>query len=151
MAKKTTANGPVLAVLIELGYRPSARFFDTNAGVRSSFWLRDLQGRERRIKIQKSGPATGDARSQRHRHRFGIAFRAFDDVDDFVFWAKGEAIVYIIPTEVLREVYGTPGETPKFLKGIQWEAHIYFGDCRKLYPTGFAAPVMLEDFAHRSH
>jgi hypothetical protein len=148
MAKKTIADGPVLAALREMGYRPSDRFFESNGGMKSSYWLRDPQGRERRIKIQKSGPPTGEGRGDRHRHRFGIAFQAFDAVDDFVFWAKDEAILYIVPTTLLREVYRTPGELPKILKGVQWEAHIYFDDDRRqLVPTGYGAPTPLEGYA----
>src|ERR1700722_2783237 len=151
MAKKTTDDAPVLAALRDLGYRPSAaRFFESNGGVRSSFWLREPQGRERRIKIQKSGPPTGYGYGDLHRHRFGIAFQAFEAIDDFVFWAKREKILYVVPTAFLRDtMYNTPGEVPKILRGIQWETHIYYAhDRHELLPTGYGSPISLKDYAH---
>jgi hypothetical protein len=147
----TTDDTPVLAALWELEYKWSAaRFSDSSRDVRSSFWLCDPQGRERRIKIQKSGPPTGHGPRDRHRHRFGIAFQAFDSVDDFVFWARREAILYIVPTAFLHNVmYNTPGERPKILQNIQWEAHFqYAHDRREFLPTGYGAPISLKNYAH---
>ncbi len=149
MAKKTTEDGPVIVALKDLGYSLTAKFYQCDdGGIRNSFWLRDPHGRERHMKIQKSGPSTGDGRGQRHRHRFGIAFQAFDAVDDFVFWAKGESVLFIVPTADLLEMFKTPGKKPKILKDNQWETHIFFDERREMVPTGFGAPISLATYAH---
>src|SRR5438067_651522 len=87
---------PVIDALKKLGYR-----LGLLDGVRNGWLLIEANGKSRKIKIHKSGPESGSS----GRHRYGIGHRDFDSVDDFVFWAKGEACLLIVPSPALKNIF----------------------------------------------
>lgn len=144
--RKMTDDGPALRALRALEYRPAGQIILN--GINSGFLVRNPQGQETRLKIQKSGPPTGEYGRSRHRHRYGLAYTEFGCLDELVLWANNENVFFIIPTSFLTEVLKMPGERPKILtRSPQWETHVYFDDYL-LKPTGYDAAISIEEYAH---
>ncbi len=141
--KKMTDPMPAFYALEALGYKRSRD--GSVAGIRDSFYMKDPKGHERKIKIHKRGKPIKCEGRARHRYWYGIAFKSFKVVDDIVFWAEDEEILYVIPTEFLLRVFNKPGED-KTIKGPQWSVNIYFDD-HELKPAKYRKPVQILVYA----
>lgn len=71
-----------------------------------------------RVKIHKSGVLSGNA----GRHWYGIWALAVKEADYIALWARGEASMFVIPTDFLRRCLQSGSK----IENGQWHVNVYF-------------------------
>ena len=139
--EKTFDNTRALYCLNRLGYRRGEEVMY----VRDAFNFVDPGGAKCKMKIHKSGVASGS----NGRHRYGLTADAFPKVDYVVIWAEGEKVILIVPSSHLSGILDHNRGSASFVGG-QWVVNVYFDDWGEqiLVPCNFETRHKLTSFAH---